>query len=212
MLGNHCNVTGLLRRLQVNIQVFKIIKWNKHGDVFKNWLCPNFLPKKSLPKKSELPKFWGDCSPPRPPGPYAYAYIVRIFCLISTTLHSLVKLLKQTLWISTEHITSVICVNLNQIYRIFSEKVSLENSELFKECMGLLGSLSGNVFERRTSTASERFSFSYMLTLPKLYYKCLLSYRDDLPKNMLKITAQEYKNFTSGWHALLKNVVALTPF
>ena len=25
-----------------------------------------------LPKKSELPKIWGDCSPPRPPGPYAY--------------------------------------------------------------------------------------------------------------------------------------------
>ena len=39
---------------------------------FKNWLCPNFL---SLPKKSELPKLWGGCSPPRPPGPYAYAYI-----------------------------------------------------------------------------------------------------------------------------------------
>ena len=37
---------------------------------FKNWLCPNFL---SLPKKSELPKLWGGCSPPRPPGPYAYA-------------------------------------------------------------------------------------------------------------------------------------------
>ena len=71
MLGNHCNVTGLLRRLQVNIQVFKIIKWNKHGDVFKNWLCPNFL---SLPKKSVLPKIWGGCSPPRPPGPYAYDF------------------------------------------------------------------------------------------------------------------------------------------
>ena len=61
MLGNHCNVTGLLRRLQVNIQVFKI---NKHGDVFKNCLCPNFL---LLPKNSELPKIWGGCSPPRPP-------------------------------------------------------------------------------------------------------------------------------------------------
>ena len=36
MLGNHCNVTGLLRRLEVNIQVFKIMKLNKHGDVFKN--------------------------------------------------------------------------------------------------------------------------------------------------------------------------------
>ena len=27
-----------------------------------------------LPKKSELPKIWGGCSPPHPPGPYAYAY------------------------------------------------------------------------------------------------------------------------------------------
>ena len=62
MLSNHCNVTVLLRRLQVNIQVFKIIKLN--GDVFKNWLCPNFL---SLPKKSELPKIWGGCSPLAPP-------------------------------------------------------------------------------------------------------------------------------------------------
>ena len=64
MLSNHCNVTGLLRQLQVDIQVFKIIKQN--GDVFKNWLCPNFL---SVPKKSELPKIWGGCSPPRPPRP-----------------------------------------------------------------------------------------------------------------------------------------------
>ena len=63
MLSNHCNVTGLLRRLQVDIQVFKIIKQN--GDVFKNWLCPDFL---SLPKKSELPKIWGGAAAtPRPP-------------------------------------------------------------------------------------------------------------------------------------------------
>ena len=59
MLSNHCNVNGLSRRLQVNIQVFKIIKWN--GDVFKNWLCPNFL---SPPKKSELPKIWGGAAAP----------------------------------------------------------------------------------------------------------------------------------------------------
>ena len=50
-----------------NICLFKLIK--KHGNVFKKWLCPNFL---LLPKKSELPKIWGGCSPPRPPGPYAY--------------------------------------------------------------------------------------------------------------------------------------------
>ena len=36
---------------------------------FKNWLCPNFL---VLPKESELPKLWGGCSPPGPPGLYAY--------------------------------------------------------------------------------------------------------------------------------------------
>ena len=65
------NVTGLLRRLQVkieNIYLFKILI-KKHENVFKSWLCPNFL---LLPKKSELPKIWGGCSPPRPPGPYAY--------------------------------------------------------------------------------------------------------------------------------------------
>ena len=65
------NVTGLLGQLQVkigNIYLFKIIK--RLGNVFKNWLCPNFL---LLPKKSELLKIWGDCSPPSPPpGPYAY--------------------------------------------------------------------------------------------------------------------------------------------
>ena len=69
------NVTGSLRRLQVkmeNIYLFKtLIK--KHGNVFKSWLCPNFL---LLPKKSELPKIWGRCSLPRPPSPYAYALIL----------------------------------------------------------------------------------------------------------------------------------------
>ena len=63
----------LLRQLLVkieNICVFKIYYNKKHGNVFKNWLCPSFL---LLPKKSELPKLWGGCSPPRPPGPYAYA-------------------------------------------------------------------------------------------------------------------------------------------
>ena len=36
----------------------------KHGNVFKNWLCPNFL---LLPKKSELPIVWGGLQPPSPP-------------------------------------------------------------------------------------------------------------------------------------------------
>ena len=58
------NVTGLLRRLQVkieNIYLFKIIVIKKRGNVFKNWLGPNFL---LLPKKSQLPKLGGQ--PPRP--------------------------------------------------------------------------------------------------------------------------------------------------
>ena len=42
----------------------------KIENIFKNWLCPNFS---SCPKNSSYPKSWGGCSPPRPPGPYAYA-------------------------------------------------------------------------------------------------------------------------------------------
>ena len=42
--------------------------------MLKNWFCPNFL---SLPKISELPKVWGGCSPPRPPGAYACSRRVR---------------------------------------------------------------------------------------------------------------------------------------
>ena len=38
----------------------------KHGNVFKNWLCPNFL---LLPKKSELPIVWGGGGGGRPPPP-----------------------------------------------------------------------------------------------------------------------------------------------
>ena len=30
------------------------------------------------PRKSELPKIWGDGSPPRPPGRYAYGRMARI--------------------------------------------------------------------------------------------------------------------------------------
>ena len=65
------NVTGLLRRLQVkieNIYLFKILI-KKHENVFKSWLCPNFL---LLSKKSELPQIRGCCSLPRttpPPRP-----------------------------------------------------------------------------------------------------------------------------------------------
>ena len=80
------NVTGLLHWLQdffqikiENICLFKLIK--KHGKVFKKWLCPNFL---LPPKKSELPKIWGGCSPPRPPGPYAY--VNKSYCTGCTRL------------------------------------------------------------------------------------------------------------------------------
>ena len=66
------NVAGLLRLLQdffqikiiENIYFFKTIIIKKHGNVFKTWLCPNFL---LLPKKSEWPKIWGGCSPLAPP-------------------------------------------------------------------------------------------------------------------------------------------------
>ena len=71
------NVTELLRRLLVkieNIYLFKIIIIKKHGNVFKNGLCPNFL---LLPKRSELPNFflWGGHQPPPPP-PCPYAYVL----------------------------------------------------------------------------------------------------------------------------------------
>ena len=39
--------------------------------------------------------------------------------------------------------------------------------------------------------------------------KSLFSYRDDLPKNLFKIIAQECKKSTSGWRASLKMVAAL---
>ena len=68
----------------------------KHGNVFKNWLCPSFL---LLPKKSELPKLWGGCSPPRPPGPYAYesapseqrTHFIFFFFLCCSRFHELFK-------------------------------------------------------------------------------------------------------------------------
>ena len=36
----------------------------KHGNVFKNWLCPNFL---LLSKKNELPIVWGGAAAPLTP-------------------------------------------------------------------------------------------------------------------------------------------------
>ena len=71
-VSRECNwiITPTLGFFQIkieNIYLFKIIIIKEHGNVFKTWLCPNFL---LLPKKSELPKIWGGgCSPPRPPRP-----------------------------------------------------------------------------------------------------------------------------------------------
>ena len=45
-----------------NICLFRVIK--KHGNVFKNWLCPNFL---LLPKNLSRPKFGGAAAPLAPP-------------------------------------------------------------------------------------------------------------------------------------------------
>ena len=38
--------------------------------------------------------------------------------------------------------------------------------------------------------------------------KCLYSYKDNLPKNLFKVTAQVCKKSASGWRASLKNVAA----
>ena len=69
MLGNRYDVTGLLHRPQVNIQVFNMATSLKtdFAQIFSR--CPKTL---------SCPKFGGGgCSPPRPPGPYAYGEIVR---------------------------------------------------------------------------------------------------------------------------------------
>ena len=54
------------------------------------------------------------------------------------------------------------------------------------------------VFERRTATGSKAFSFfiSHYLCIDECHY----SYRDDLPENLDKTTAQECKAFTSSVH------------
>ena len=47
----------------------------------------------------------------------------------------------------------------------------------------LLGSLSSDVFERRTSTGSEPFSLLISLGATVFVLLSVLTYRDDLPKN-----------------------------
>ena len=51
-------------------------------------------------------------------------------------------------------------------------------------------------------------TWGYQLYIPK----CLFSHRDDLPENLVKVTPQKCKKSNSGWRALLKSVLALSPF
>ena len=63
MLSNHCNVTGLSRLLQVNIQVFKIIKWK-----WRRPLKTGFAQISSrCPKNLSCPNFGGATAPSPPP-------------------------------------------------------------------------------------------------------------------------------------------------
>ena len=58
----------------------------------------------------------------------------------------------------------------------------------------IIGGLSSNVFELRTSTGSELvFSFIMPWRHQICMAKCLYPYGDDLPKSLFKITAQEGK-------------------
>ena len=52
------------------------------------------------------------------------------------------------------------------------------------------------------------FSFNMPFRVQICIAKSLFSYRDDLPKNLFKIIAQECKKSTSGWRASLKMVAA----
>ena len=52
------------------------------------------------------------------------------------------------------------------------------------------------------------FSFSKTLRYRIYIAKCLNSYRDDLLKNLFKITAKVCKKSISRWRASLKNVAA----
>ena len=64
MLGNHCNVTGLLRRLQVNIQVFKIINSINMETSLKTGFAQIFS---HCPKNLSCQKFGGAAAPLAPP-------------------------------------------------------------------------------------------------------------------------------------------------
>ena len=75
--------------------------------------------------------------------------------------------------------------------------------ELLKQLI-ISGSLSKDVFEQRTSTASEVF----FIKTPRRYKICitkfLYCYGDDLLEYLGKTTAHEWKKSTSGWCTSLK--------
>ena len=80
-----------------------------------------------------------------------------------------------------------------------SPRFSFSNMAAPIPAVAILGSLSSDVFERRTSTGSDPFSllvslYATVFVLPSV----LIQYRDDLPKNLFKITAQECKKSISG--------------
>ena len=72
--------------------------------------------------------------------------------------------------------------------------------------------LSDLVFERRISIESKAFSLLICLdTIKFVFAECLYSYRDDLPADLGQTTAQECRESTSGWHALLKDSLLTLP-
>ena len=96
MLSNHCNVTGLLRLLQVNIQLFKIIKWT--------WRLPlktGFAQISSrCPKNLSCPNFGGAAAPLAPPartpmvvcrGRWVSTFVFVLFHLLSILLLTFVS-------------------------------------------------------------------------------------------------------------------------
>ena len=72
----------------------------------------------------------------------------------------------------------------------------------------IVGSLSSDDFERRTSTGSEPFSLLICLDATKfILLKCFYSYKHDLLKKLFKVTAQECKRSTFGSSASLKKTL-----
>ena len=115
MLSNHCNVTGLLRLLQVNIQVFKIIKWT-----WRRPLKTGFAQISSrCPKNLSCPDFGGGCSPPCPPRP--------------------IRLSKTQLLMTSQTLELVLTLKLEK--NIIYWHQSAESQKLFRVCQEGRGKL-----------------------------------------------------------------------